>query len=986
MICFSNRHICLFQLELKGLKEKMNFLPAFLLFSVYFKFSLALNKQEIDALKRMKTKWNLSDLPGEPSCTTWYRHLRCNAMLNAISLDIGFAKPELLSGSIPEALCNLTFLEELKLYGNRLSGIIPSCIGDLVHLKYLDFSGNCLGGEIPESLGNLTKMEYFDLSVNHHDNFSFSRRDLCEKSLKSNGLTGALPASLGRMDKVKFFYLSGNKLSGPIPDSIGNLSSVMYMYINANNISGSLPRSIGNLQNLQDLQLNKNNMSGAIPKEIGNCSSLRIIQMNQNHLSGEIPDTIGNLAQLQALELLDNELQGQIPEFKTTPVLDLNLFDVRNNNLSGPLPMSFGDAPLRYLFVSNNNNLKGIQYKLPDYIEANYSSSSVVDEIRHFDCPGFNLLSRVFKVTSPLIQLDPEYYNYTLCNCRPGFFGSPPNRCRTCLRHGICQGDDRTVESSVRSSMIIPINFYPVTDDAGTLKGLEECNPILVNYSLAACNPKDDCLYGKNGLEAESGGNCTLCAKGCEGRLCSKCSCTQNECFYHSHIQCLPCKKMSTTSVTLFFVALFITLTLFAMFHDSSLIRLLLIILLVSLALTLESGSWLYLNFLVVFILLIPATSNGLSSGLVKSLVFYLQTIPAIIPPYWYFLATNWFSRISFSNVNFIGLVCLFPQILGISKHAHLYRFILSLCAPVIIFLFVLIFLVFKEIVLYICRKTGLRRTSSVSMRTQILFSLVFIAYFSYFNASTLVISVFSCSADASGYEFMTSQNYRSVRCHTTEWQGMVIAAIIAGFVLILLPLLTFTFLLKTHKVSLNDPSLTAWLGYLYVSYKPAEVSSSSRVRNALWLYFEVFYMIYRFSLASCLAIQNGISQLLVVVLLIALLPVFAGLKPYSRPVDNYAAFASTVSLIITLFVTVLSKSPTEPFNITFLLFSVLALNGLTIFMHIVLIIWYGKENLKNNAHSLKERVLSYYDRMTEVCRNNSSVNQDPFIESLVPQ
>ncbi|KXJ29089.1 putative LRR receptor-like serine/threonine-protein kinase [Exaiptasia diaphana] len=479
----------------------MNFLWSFLLFSVYLKFSLSLNQQEISALKKIKTKWNVSDLPGEPNCKAWYRHIRCNEKLNVVSLDFGFAKPELLSGSIPEALCNLTFLEELKLFGNRLSGTIPTCIGDLVHLKYLDFSGNCLGGEIPGSLGNLIKMEYFDLSVNHHVNFSFSHRDLCEKSIKSNGLTGALPASLGKMNKVKFFYLSGNKLSGPIPESIGNLSNVMYMYINANSISGSLPKSIGNLKNLQDLQLNKNNLSGVLPKEIGNCSSLRIIQMNRNLLGGRIPDTIGNLAQLQALELLDNELTGKIPEFKTTPVLDLNLFDVRNNNLTGRLPVSFGDAPLRYLFVSNNINLKGISNKLPEYIEANYSSRSVVDERRHFDCPGFNLLSRVFKVTAPLVQLDPEYYNYTLCNCKPGFFGNPPNGCRTCLDNGVCQGDERTVQSS----MMIPLNFYPVTDDAGTLKGLEQCSFDLANGSFAPCNPKDDCFYGKNGLQAKSG-------------------------------------------------------------------------------------------------------------------------------------------------------------------------------------------------------------------------------------------------------------------------------------------------------------------------------------------------------------------------------------------------------------------------------------------------------------------------------------------------
>jgi Leucine-rich repeat (LRR) protein len=120
-----------------------------LLLPFFLKSCLTLNEQEINALREIKEKWKIPDWPGEPNCTTWSRHLICNDQLNAISLDIGFATPELLSGSILEAVCNLTCLEELKLYGNRLSGTIPACVGDLIRLRYLDFSGNCLGGKIP---------------------------------------------------------------------------------------------------------------------------------------------------------------------------------------------------------------------------------------------------------------------------------------------------------------------------------------------------------------------------------------------------------------------------------------------------------------------------------------------------------------------------------------------------------------------------------------------------------------------------------------------------------------------------------------------------------------------------------------------------------------------------------------------------------------------------------------------------------------------
>ena len=547
---------------------------------------IALNRLEIAALINLKRAWNISDWPGEPNCTTWAKHLTCNKQGNVIILDAGFAKPELLSGPIPSAVCNLTCLQELKLYGNRLSGEIPECIGNLSDIKYLDFSGNCLGGKIPDSLGNLTKMEYFDLSVNHHNAFSFLHQDLCHKSKLFNGLTGPIPASLGRMDKVKYFYLSGNKLTGPIPESIGNLKSVMYMYINANNLTGPLPSTIGKLQSLQDLQLNKNQINGSIPMGIGNCSSLRIIQMNRNKLAGSIPETIGNLAQLQALELLKNGLEGSIPEFKTTPVLDLNLFDLRYNNLSGKMPDSFRDAPLRYLFISGNEFMQGPNSSLPDFIIPDFSTSSIIDEKRHFDCPGFRILSRTFEVTAPLIQIDPQYYDYNLCKCRSKFYGNPPDLCRPCLTNGLCQQN---------SSMSFPKGYFPIMDaKTGIVKGLVLCS--WTNIKKSPCNPNGDCFFGRKGLQAASG-KCNLCAPGYEGRLCSKCACkSRDSCYFNSHSQCILCRVFTKTELAVTVIVFLLVLGLFALFQSSPLTRLLLTVALVIIALSLNTNSWLYFN------------------------------------------------------------------------------------------------------------------------------------------------------------------------------------------------------------------------------------------------------------------------------------------------------------------------------------------------------------------------------------------------------
>ncbi|CAN0519599.1 unnamed protein product, partial [Ectocarpus sp. 8 AP-2014] len=52
------------------------------------------------------------------------------------------------TGTIPEALRNLTALQGLHLYGNKLSGPIPPELGNLAALQYLHLEDNELSGEL----------------------------------------------------------------------------------------------------------------------------------------------------------------------------------------------------------------------------------------------------------------------------------------------------------------------------------------------------------------------------------------------------------------------------------------------------------------------------------------------------------------------------------------------------------------------------------------------------------------------------------------------------------------------------------------------------------------------------------------------------------------------------------------------------------------------------------------------------------------------
>ncbi|KAJ4975741.1 hypothetical protein NE237_000847 [Protea cynaroides] len=87
----------------------------------------------------------------------------------------------------------------LDLSYNSLSGTIPDELGSLVYLQVLNLGHNRLTGTIPDSLGGLKEVGVLDLS--HND------------------LQGYVPGSLGSLSFVSDLDVSNNNLTGPIPSS-----------------------------------------------------------------------------------------------------------------------------------------------------------------------------------------------------------------------------------------------------------------------------------------------------------------------------------------------------------------------------------------------------------------------------------------------------------------------------------------------------------------------------------------------------------------------------------------------------------------------------------------------------------------------------------------------------------------------------------------------------------------------------------------------
>ena len=209
---------------------------------------------------------------------SWYGINLSNYHVRAINLT-----GNLLSGSIPPELGNLSQLTELYLTLNRINGTIPPELGNLSQLTLLHLKYNQLSGPIPPQLGNLSNLSSMAMSYNQ--------------------LSGNIPAQLGNLGKLNILNLGGNQLSGSIPAQLGNLTQLWELKLNKNQLTGSIPPQLGNLTYLQYLYLSDNQLSGSIPSEMGNLIKLQYLLLDSNRLNGEIPASLANLTHIIGLDI-----------------------------------------------------------------------------------------------------------------------------------------------------------------------------------------------------------------------------------------------------------------------------------------------------------------------------------------------------------------------------------------------------------------------------------------------------------------------------------------------------------------------------------------------------------------------------------------------------------------------------------------------------------------------------------------------------------
>ncbi|KAL9662304.1 hypothetical protein QQ045_027137 [Rhodiola kirilowii] len=288
-----------------------------------------------------------------------------------------------VSGPIPDALWNLTYLSNLNIGQNYLTGSLSPSIGNLTRMQYLSLGINALSGQLPKELGLLTDLRSLAFGTN---NFSGPLPSELGNLVKmdqiyfdSAGVSGQIPETFRSLQSLITVWASDNDLNGTIPEFIGNWTALTTLRLQGNNFQGSIPSSFSNLTAMQDLRisdiangrsslafirnmkslnslvLRNNNISDTIPSNIGDFQRLSLLDLSFNNISSQIPAPLFNLSSLSHLFLGNNRLTGSLPALKTSSLVNI---DLSYNYLSGSFP-SWVSNSIQLNLVSNNFTIGG---------------------------------------------------------------------------------------------------------------------------------------------------------------------------------------------------------------------------------------------------------------------------------------------------------------------------------------------------------------------------------------------------------------------------------------------------------------------------------------------------------------------------------------------------------------------------------------------------------------------------------------------------
>ncbi len=163
-------------------------------------------------------------------------------------------------GRIPDEISNLEKLEELSISNSGTPTgqpfPLPETIGNLKHMKKLYLQNYPTGGRLPEALFDLTNLEELRLMVTDAQPIPASIARLTKLKVLDLGgskLTGSLIPELWNLHELTGLSLWGCGLTGSIPAELGGLANLKTIDLSANKLSGLIPTEVSRIENFWNL-------------------------------------------------------------------------------------------------------------------------------------------------------------------------------------------------------------------------------------------------------------------------------------------------------------------------------------------------------------------------------------------------------------------------------------------------------------------------------------------------------------------------------------------------------------------------------------------------------------------------------------------------------------------------------------------------------------------------------------------------------------
>ncbi|XP_038985300.1 receptor protein kinase TMK1-like [Phoenix dactylifera] len=175
--------------------------------------------------------------------------------------------------------------------------------------------------------------------------------------VSNSGISGSLPPDVRNLSALTRLELMINKLSGPLP-SLAGLGALTTLFL-ANNSFSSIPEDFfSGLNSLTNVYLDTNPLaSWTIPSSLRTASGLVNFSANGVNLTGTIPDFLGTgFPSFYHLALAGNNLTGPIPSsFGASPLNSLWLNNQKGSGLSGRIDVIQNMTNLKLLYLMSNS-------------------------------------------------------------------------------------------------------------------------------------------------------------------------------------------------------------------------------------------------------------------------------------------------------------------------------------------------------------------------------------------------------------------------------------------------------------------------------------------------------------------------------------------------------------------------------------------------------------------------------------------------------